>query len=57
LKRLLLTSRYKLGVSKAFVVATVAQELSRVFEEVFEIIVRNAGFLGKRDPIAIAGFV
>lgn len=56
-KNLLLASGNELGVSKAFVVTAIAQELSSVFEKILQIVVADADFLLERDPIAVAIFV
>ena len=57
IKRRLGTSWNKLGVSEAFVIATVAQELGEILQCKGEIFIRDASFLLERFPVSVGGFV
>lgn len=53
---ILVASWNKLGISKALVVTTIAQELGSVFEELLQFFIRDTSFLLQSLPVAICGF-
>jgi hypothetical protein len=56
-KCLLICPGYKLCITKALVVSTVAQKLSGILKEIFYIVITDTSLLLQSLPVAIASLV